>query len=193
MRLSPNTPISQTRDLSIADFWSWAYSDLLSNRNRGIFAEFLVGAALDVLDRTRIEWDAYDLHYKDRRIEVKSAAYLQSWQQTRPSSIGFDIAPKLSWDATDNTYDTQATRSADIYVFCLFAEQNRELANVIDPAQWEFFVLPVRVLDEKLGTQKRIGLRPLRQICESVDYPDLKGAVDTLLSHESRTALPPRS
>jgi hypothetical protein len=178
MRLSPNTPISQTGGQSIADFWSWAYSDLLSNRNRGIFAEFLVGAALDTLDQPRIEWDAYDLRYRGRRIEVKSAAYLQSWHQSQPSRISYDIAPKLSWDARQNTYMTQAVRSADIYVFCLFAQQNRELANVLDPAQWEFFVLPVRILDEKLGTQKRIGLRPLRQLCESVDYLDLKGAVD---------------
>jgi hypothetical protein len=178
MRLSPDIPIAQTNGLSIADFWSWAYSDLLSNRNRGIFAEFLVGAALNVLDQPRIEWDAYDLRYEGKRIEVKSAGYLQSWQQSRPTSISFDIAAKLSWDANENTYSNQAARSADIYVFCLFAEQNPELANVMDPSQWEFYILPVQVLNEQLSTQKQIGLNPLCQLCESVGYLELKQAVD---------------
>lgn len=30
----------------------------LSDANRGVFAEFLVGAALGLLDKPRIEWDA---------------------------------------------------------------------------------------------------------------------------------------
>ncbi len=62
-------------------------SDLLSNRNRSIFAEFLVGAALGVLDKPRVEWDAFDLIYQGKKIEVKSSAYLQSWQQNSPSRI----------------------------------------------------------------------------------------------------------
>lgn len=33
-------------DLSIIDFWSWAYSDLLSNTGRGVLAEFIVYSSL---------------------------------------------------------------------------------------------------------------------------------------------------
>lgn len=33
-------------EAKVGDFWRWAMSDLLGNRNRGIFAEFLVGKAL---------------------------------------------------------------------------------------------------------------------------------------------------
>lgn len=54
-RLSPDTPISDTDGQTVGDFWSWAYSDILSNRNRGIFAELLVGAALAALDQPRME------------------------------------------------------------------------------------------------------------------------------------------
>ena len=33
-------------DLSVVDFWSWAYSDLLNNTGRGVLAEFIVFSAL---------------------------------------------------------------------------------------------------------------------------------------------------
>lgn len=40
-------------------FWSWAYSDLLSNATRGVLAEYIVGLALGcVQSGTRREWDA---------------------------------------------------------------------------------------------------------------------------------------
>ena len=32
----------------IADYWQWAYSDMLRNTQRGVFAEFIVKAALDL-------------------------------------------------------------------------------------------------------------------------------------------------
>ncbi|MBC7812134.1 MAG: hypothetical protein H7175_13350, partial [Burkholderiales bacterium] len=91
-KLQPETPIEGTRSLTVGDFWAWAYSDILSNANRSVLAEFLVGAALGVLDKPRKEWDAVDLRYREKKIEVKSAAYLQSWQQKQLSIIRFDFA-----------------------------------------------------------------------------------------------------
>ena len=82
----------------MGDFWSWAYSDILSNRNRSIFAEFIVGSALGVVDSPRVEWDAVDLRYKGKKIEVKASAYLQSWPQKKLSHIVFDIAKKRAWE-----------------------------------------------------------------------------------------------
>ena len=32
---------------SVLDFWSWAYSDLIRNVNRGAFAEFVVREAMN--------------------------------------------------------------------------------------------------------------------------------------------------
>lgn len=92
MRRSPTTPIRGTEGATLLDFWQWAYSDILSNRNRAVFAEFLVGHALDCLQVPRIEWDAVDLRYNGFRIEVKSAAAVQSWFQRRPSRVAFGIA-----------------------------------------------------------------------------------------------------
>ena len=180
-KLQPETPIEGTQSLTIGDFWAWAYSDILSNSNRSVLAEFLVGAALGVLDKPRKEWDAVDLRYHDKKIEVKSAGYLQSWQQNRPSTIRYDIAErKAPWDYATNTYLTGITRAADCYVFCLFAETDPQKANVLDVSQWQFFALLTGELIEALGTQKSVGIKRIQSLCEPVLYDHLKMAVDNL-------------
>jgi autotransporter translocation and assembly factor TamB len=90
-KLSGSEAVLQA-NVTVQDFWTWAYSDILSNRNRSVFAEFLVAVALDLTHQPRIEWDAVDLRYRNNKIEVKASAYLQSWQQSKPSVIRFDIA-----------------------------------------------------------------------------------------------------
>ena len=57
-RLDPQTQIAGLEHLTLGDFWSWAYSDVLNNRNRSIFAEFVVASALGLLITPRVEWDA---------------------------------------------------------------------------------------------------------------------------------------
>jgi len=69
---------------SVTDFWRFAMSDLRMNNARGYLAEFLVARALGLDDVQRVEWDAYDLLVDDRiRVEVKSSAYPQAWEQPR--------------------------------------------------------------------------------------------------------------
>ncbi|MFZ0368828.1 MAG: hypothetical protein WAM07_04400 [Halobacillus sp.] len=78
-------------DTTVVEFWRWVYSDLLSNTTRGILAEFLVGYALGLTHEPRVEWDKADFVYKGRLIEVKSSAYIQAWEQQKPSKIIFNI------------------------------------------------------------------------------------------------------
>jgi len=78
-KLHQDTKIAGISDITVCDFWAWAYSDILSNTNRGVFAEHLVAHALGADAEVRVEWDAYDCLYKGEGIEVKSAAYLQSY------------------------------------------------------------------------------------------------------------------
>lgn len=85
-KLSGTEKIGGFENLTVNDFWSWAYSDILSNRNRSILAEFVVATALGEFNNPRVEWDAVDLRYRDKKIEVKSAAYIQSWHQTKLST-----------------------------------------------------------------------------------------------------------
>lgn len=72
-------------DAHVLDFWAWAYSDVLSNQNRAVFAEFLVGCALGVTrDGTRREWDYIDLNYGDKTIEVKATGPRKAGRRRAP-------------------------------------------------------------------------------------------------------------
>ena len=180
-KLRPEEQIHGLRALTLGDFWSWAYSDILSNVNRSTFAEFMVAAALGVLDEPRLEWDAVDLRYQGHGIEVKAAAYLQTWKQDRLSSIRFDIAKKMGWDARTNTYLSEPTRSADCYVFCLYPETKPERAHVLDALAWEFYVLPAARINDELGDQKSIGINRVREMTTATSYPELRSRVDLAL------------
>ncbi|KIL48360.1 hypothetical protein [Jeotgalibacillus campisalis] len=149
-------------DLNLLEFWQWNQSDLLSNALRGTLAEFIVAKAVNAINRVRIEWDAYDLVTPSGiKIEVKSAAYVQSWAQTKNSIISFGIAPAKGWEASTNTYAAETMRSADVYVFCLLHEQDRSVVNPLNLDQWEFLVLSTEQMNREKRNQKTIGLNSL--------------------------------
>src|SRR5579862_9567046 len=163
-----------------SEYFEWAYSDLLSNRNRGIIAEFLVGRALDCHSSHRIEWDACDLTTKSgHKIEVKASGYLQSWPQSKPSQLKFDISEKKGWDSATNISALESSRSADIYVFCIFESLDAEHANPLDASQWSFVVIPTRVLNERLPGQKSALISTLDKLANRIRYDDLRAAVES--------------
>lgn len=188
-KLPPQQPIPALGGLTIGDFWSWAYSDLLSNANRAVFAEFLVGAALGVIDCPRIEWNAYDLLYRGAKIEVKASGYLQSWQQKQLSTIRFDVGQKLAWDAETNTYASTSIRTADCYVFCLYAEQNADQVDVLNVDAWEFYPVLTKELVRLVGAQKTMSLSRLQRICRPVCLSELKAQIDKLIDFDVNLAL----
>lgn len=153
-------------EISVLEFWKWAYSDLLDNTYRGVLAEFLVQKSLGVTppaSQMRLNWMPYDLSSPSgRRIEVKSAAYLQSWTTDFYSKILFDIAPKHSWNP-EQGYSSEAVRPSDLYVFCVYTALSKD-QSILDLDLWDFYVLPTSVLDEKLPTQKKISLGSLSKL-----------------------------
>lgn len=156
----------QSLPFDLLSFWQWYASDLASNALRGRVAEYLVAQALNIADGSvRAEWDAYDLRTPTgTTVEVKSAAYLQTWAQKGLSVICFDIAPTRSWDATTNVLAAEVRRQADLYVFALLGHQDKATFNPLDVRQWRFFVLPTVVLNTKVPSQKRLGLSGLRSL-----------------------------
>jgi hypothetical protein len=157
----------------LGDFWSWAYSDALGNTVRPIFAEFIVASALGITDRPRIEWDAVDLVFNGKRIEVKSSSYLQSWPQKALSKIRFEIGMKQSWHAATGFWETEPIRSADCYVFCLYCEKThggRNSRAVLDVARWSFYVVSSEEIGAKFGGQKSVGLGAIQPFggCEFI-------------------------
>ena len=161
------------------NFWRWAYSDFLSNANRGILAEYIVHTAIQSNTLQRQEWDAWDLITEGGlKIEVKCSAYLQSWHQEKPSKLIFDIAPKKAWHADTNTYDDKATRNADVYVFCVFTTKDPETANPLNTEELEFIVMSTDELNQKYPKQKSISYSTLiKNGLKSIPYERLSSAI----------------
>jgi hypothetical protein len=170
----------QSLGFRVTSFWRWAASDLASNVWRGVLAEYLVVRVLGVATGVRTEWDACDIRtQRGTRVEVKSAAYLQSWQQRAFSAIAFDIAMKRGWDAETNTSASVPCRSADVHVFALLAHRDKSSVDPTDLAQWEFYVVSARTLDATFGAQKKVTLRSLRRVAsQPVSYSGLRLAVN---------------
>lgn len=171
---------------SVLDFWSWAYSDLIRNVNRGAFAEFIVLEAMNnqsgiTPPRTnfRVSMDAYDLLSPDGiRVEVKSSAYIQAWESEHPARISFRIAPAKSLDVSGNySADSRYCRHSDVYVFCVWTAMSRE-QNILDLSLWDFYVIATKILDQKVPNQKTITFQSLLSLQpRKVDYFGLYEAI----------------
>ena len=171
---------------NLGDFWRWAYSRLLTNVARGVLAEFLVANALGIIDKPFIrneEWDPYDLKTKEgTKVEVKSAAYIQTWGQDNLSRISFNIARKKKWIKETGKWSEEAPkRNCDVYVFCLLTETDQ---NKIDPpwdiSHWKFYVVSSYKLDKKFDDQKSISLSVLKGLHskKSIPYDKLEQVVE---------------
>lgn len=174
----PFTQGDASLGFSVLQFWQWSSSNLVGNALRGLVAEFLIARAIGVDDGVRNEWDPFDLTTPSGlHIEVKSAAYLQSWAQRRESSISFDIRETLAWDAATNLFAPEGDRrrQAHLYVFALLAHRSKATLNPLDLSQWEFYLLEASVLNEHAKKQRRISLnRVLTLNPVRAGYADLR-------------------
>lgn len=169
--------------LDIGRFQNWALGKLAWNTNRGIFAEWLVGQALEVIgeDDARDEWGECDLYYRGIKIEVKTSGRGQAWKQDGPSTPQFGIRPlKQTWDKRTNEWTDHkpAVRVADVYVFCLHDRFPATNDNIRDPGSWKFWVVSTFTLNDELGPQKSVRLSTLDRLTERVGWSDLRIAVD---------------
>lgn len=165
--------------ITLLDFWQWGFSNINNNTTRGVLAEFLVAQAVGCTSMVREEWAAYDLQSPESiTIEVKSAAYLQSWQQEQPSTITFGIPKTLGWDPVTNQRTSEKKRHAQVYVFALLAHTCKSTLNPLDVSQWQFFVVPTIMLDKRERSQQSITLPSLKALVgEPISFDRLKSAV----------------
>jgi hypothetical protein len=178
---SANMPLA----CSLKDFWIWSVSDLVSNATRGRLAEFIVARALDIPSgAVRDEWDAYDLKMPDGlKIQVKSAAYVQSWNQTKLSPIIFSIRRSRFWDADTNVQEEEPLRHSDLYVFAVLAHKEKGTIDPLNVTQWEFYVLSKKDLEGYKRSEVSITLNSLKGLkAGPVDYFGLAAKVKSALA-----------
>jgi hypothetical protein len=166
----------------LRDFWSWSFSDLVSNSTRGRLAEFIVATASRVdLNAVRGEWDAFDLVTEEGiKIEVKSAAFIQSWYQNDYSKIRFSIKQSHHWDSFTSKTSKKVTRNSDVYVFCLLKHKDQRTIDPLDLDQWEFYVLSVKTINKTLNNKSTVSLQVLRNLCNPISYQDIREAISQL-------------
>jgi len=169
---------------SLVNYWSWAYSDILSNTLRGDFAEYLVACDLGLSEEVTELWTEYDLKMKEGyKIEVKSSSYLQSWKQHKLSLVSFDIAKRRAWDPDTSKMGEISKRHSDIYVFCLLEHKDKSTVNPLNLNQWKFYVLKTSTLDQKVLNQKKITLKSLEKLNpEIVEFGCMKKTIINLMA-----------
>ncbi len=162
-------------DAKVSDFWSFAMSDLRMNNIRGYVAEFLVSRAVGA-QGLRVEWDAFDVRSPDGiKIEVKSSAYLQVWDQRRLSTIQFSGLRGRTWSPQDGE-SPEPTYNADVYVFCVQTAVTHDSYEPLDVDQWNFYVVS-RDAIIALG-QSSVGLSTVIRLSGGPSsYADLSVAV----------------
>lgn len=148
----------------LLSFWRWSGSDLVGNTGRGVLAEYIVAVALGIADGVQNSWEAWDLTTPEGvKVEVKSSAYLQTWQQREYSKITFGVGARYAWDPRTNAWGAEKRRHSDVFVFCVFAHKDPDTADPLNLDQWEFYVLATRQLarTQRLGDLKTVGLPTL--------------------------------
>lgn len=186
------TDNGQKTSYNLLDFWRWSVSDILSNATRGRFAEFVVGTAVGLNPKNlRDEWDAFDLTTEEGiRIEVKSAAYIQSWNQHSFSTISFSIKPARFWDAKTNMSRGEPKRHADLYVFCHLKHKDQDTIDPLKMEQWDFYVLPTYRLDNYERSQSSITLNSLMKLTSPKMYGELKAEIQEAYNQQKSYTSP---
>ncbi len=170
------TYFGKKTNFRLIDFWRWSMSDILSNSTRGKLAEFIVGTAVGTdFASPRDEWDCFDIKSNNGiKIEVKSAAYIQSWDQKKYSTISFSIKK------------AKKGRSADVYVFCLLKHRVQDTINPLNLEQWSFFVLPTHTINNYKRSQISITLNSLSKLTKETTYENLNEKINRAY-HEQQT------
>ena len=163
------------------EFWRYAYSDLIDNRNRAAFGEFIVAKAVGATETPYSSWESYDIKSPDGiKIEVKTSAYIQTWKQEKLSIPTFDISKKYGWVGETSEWDNVKDRQANVYVFCLHLEKDKlKQLTPENSENWLFYVVSTNLINEKLADQKSLRISTLEDFLgiQPIQYENLKSEI----------------
>ena len=170
---------------SVLDFWQYAYSQL---ENLGdTLAEFLVARALGIEKAENVNyWTAYDMAYRNKRIEVKATSYVHPWNTHISKVRTFSIEPSNNsyWgNSVDGVNEgKKLSRQSEVYVFCLNNNMDIHENDPLKVDDWVFYVVPTFVINiycKDNPAQKKISLNVVKRLAKNgVAFDELKNAVD---------------
>lgn len=174
--------------LTMNDFWRWAYSDLNNDALRSMLAKFIVASSLEIttlgMDSIRDTEKSYDLLSKDGyKIDVRSAAYIQTLDEECPDHISFSITPIMPSGKKTTICKTDILqRNSDAFIFCIFKAQTKD-ESPLDLDLWDFYILSTKTLNEKRPAMKTITLPSLMQMKPvRCDYYGIEEAIRKILT-----------
>lgn len=169
---------------TVGDYWQFQYSNLLDKL--GNVAEFLVAKALDKECSDNCNgWTLYDIGYKGKRIEVKATSYYQAWKESHEICEQRTFSIRKTHVEYQNS-ETDRERQNDIYIFCLENEkpENGLSANPLNLENWQFYIIPTTIINDKCGDQKTISLNRVKKLFGSeqgLSYNQIKPYVDKII------------
>lgn len=178
---------------SVLDFWQYAYSQLEGLGDT--LAEFFVAKALGITKAENVNyWTAYDMAYRNKRIEVKATRYVHPWNTHISKVRTFSIEPTNNsyWgNSEDGVNDgKKLSRQSEVYVFCLNSNMDIENSDPLKVDDWLFFVIPTFEINNYCKDnpdQKKISLNVVRRMANGgVAYDALKGAVDAAIDRSDK-------
>lgn len=173
---------------SVLDFWQYAYSQLEGLGDT--LAEFLVANALGIEKAENVNyWTAYDMAYRNKRIEVKATSYVHPWNTCISKVRTFSIEPTNNnyWgNSTDGVNGgKEKSRQSEVYVFCLNSNMDIQKNDPLKVDDWIFYVVPTFVINSYCKDnpgQKKIALNVVRQLAKTgVAFDELRNAVDAAI------------
>ena len=135
-------------------------------------------------------WTLYDILYRDTRIEVKETSYYHPWNEGGKISQqrSFGIA-KANSNYEHPDEPNRFERQNDIYIFCVVNGETRESSNPLVLDNWDFYVVPTSVINEKSKDNKTISLNRIRSFGYSpISFDMLRLAVDLEIDNIKKEA-----
>jgi len=166
----------------LLDFWRFHYSNIYDIQGR--IAEFIVAKAVGN-DKSQNDqyWTLWDLTYRNLRIEVKETSYYHSFNEEGKVSCrrSFDISKANGSYDVKNSGNTEFCRQNDVYVFCLNTGNTRETSYPLNLNNWEFYIVPTSVINEKCGDNKTISLNKIKRMGYSAKrYDEIRPELNKL-------------
>ena len=173
----------QSTGFDLLDLWRFHYSNIYSLH--GEIAEFIIARALGITEaQNSAYWTLWDTTYREKRIEVKATAYYHLWNDngkiSNQRTFGITMA-NGSYDSTQSK-NNEFCRQNDIYVFCLNTGNTKETAYPLDLNNWEFYIVPTAVINEKCGNNKTISLGRIKSLGLSAKrYNEIRAEIDKII------------